>query len=171
MKLIFYKSCARFYYKLENSKILLSSSLKLNNIYTRTYTHTRNASSPAQTGPNPIPSILDPAENNQYPISQQPRFPEPEPPISSRLRFQSISRENLPSTSFLPSFPQNGTTPPTSREKEEKKPEGAFICFIEERRGGIVRQGIRIGRVVWMSNALREAEREREGWWLQDGRL
>lgn len=162
MKLIFYKSCARFYYKLENSKILLSSSLKLNNIYTRTYTHTRNASSPAQTGPNPIPSILDPAENNQYPISQQPRFPEPEPPISSRLRFQSISRENLPSTSFLPSFPQNGTTPPTSREKEEKKPEGAFICFIEERRGGIVRQGIRIGRVVWMSNALREAERERE---------
>lgn len=103
MKLIFYKSCARFYYKLENSKILLSSSLKLNNIYTRTYTHTRNASSLAQTGPNPIPSILDPAENNQYPISQQPRFPEPEPPISSRLRFQSISRENLPSTSFLPS--------------------------------------------------------------------
>lgn len=25
-----------------------------------------------------------------------------------------------------------------------------------------MRQGIRIGRVVWMSNALREAERERE---------
>lgn len=171
MKLIFYKSCARFYYKLENSKILLSSSLKLNNIYTRTYTHTRNASFPAQTGPNPIPSILDPAENNQYPISQQPRFPEPEPPISSRLRFQSISRENLPSTSFLPSFPQNGTTPPTSREKEEKKPEGAFICFIEERRGGIVRQGIRIGRDVDVECSERGREREREGWWLQDGRL
>lgn len=102
MKLIFYKSCARFYYKLENSKILLSSSLKLNNIYTRTYTHTRNASSPAQTGPNPIPSILDPAENNQY-RNNRGSHQKPEPPISSRLRFQSISRENLPSTSFLPS--------------------------------------------------------------------
>lgn len=133
MKLIFYKSCARFYYKLENSKILLSSSLKLNNIYTRTYTHTRNASFPAQTGPNPIPSILDPAENNQY-RNNRGSHQKPEPPISSRLRFQSISRENLRPP--LPSFPQNGTTPPTSREKEEKKPEGAFICFIEERGGG-----------------------------------
>lgn len=35
-----------------------------------------------------------------------------------------------------------------------------------------MRQGIRIGRVVWMSNAPeRQREREREGWWLQDGRL
>lgn len=168
MKLIFYKSCARFYYKLENSKILLSSSLKLNNIYTRTYTHTRNASSLAQTGPNPIPSILDPAENNQY-RNNRGSHQKPEPPISSRLRFQSISRENLRPP--LPSFPQNGTTPPTSREKEEKKPEGAFICFIEERRGGIVRQGIRIGRDVDVECSERGREREREGWWLQDGRL
>lgn len=170
MKLIFYKSCARFYYKLENSKILLSSSLKLNNIYTRTYTHTRNASFPAQTGPNPIPSILDPAENNQYPISQQPRFPEPEPPISSRLRFQSISRENLPSTSFLPSRKTEQHRRHLVKRKKKSQRVHLF-ALLRRGGGGIVRQGIRIGRDVDVECSERGREREREGWWLQDGRL
>lgn len=162
MKLIFYKSCARFYYKLENSKILLSSSLKLNNIYTRTYTHTRNASSLAQTGPNPIPSILDPAENNQYPISQQPRFPEPEPPISSRLRFQSISRENLPSTSFLPSFlPAKRNNTADISWKGRKKARGCIYLLYWGEEGGNSASGNsyrpRCGcRMLW------ERQRERE---------
>lgn len=160
MKLIFYKSCARFYYKLENSKILLSSSLKLNNIYTHTYTHTqrivpstnRPKSNPIHSRPGrkqPISNIATTAVPTR---SQNPRFP-----LGSVFN-PLAGKTCLPLPSFLPAKRNNTAD---ISWKGRKKARGCIYLLYWGEEGGNSASGNsyrpRCGcRMLW------ERQRERE---------
>lgn len=138
MKLIFYKSCARFYYKLENSKILLSSSLKLNNIFIHTHTHThtqrivpstnRPKSNPIHSRPGrkqPISNIATTAVPTR---SQNPRFP-----LGSV--FNPLAGKTCPP---LPSFLPSRKTEQHRRHlvKRKKKSQRVHLFALLRRGGG-----------------------------------